>query len=424
MRDGVGRLGRTELTVLLAMATALTALGIDLMLPSFTAIRADLGLPVGSTQTSGLVTTYFLGLAGGQLVYGPLADRFGRRPMLFAGFAIYGAAAIGAALAPSLGWLLFARVVWGFGAAGPRVVVFAIVRDVYDGDRMARAMSTIMAVFILVPVFAPSLGAVVAEATSWRWLLGSCFVVAAALALWARRLPETLADEFRLPLSPGRVAIAARAVVRTRSTVGYTLGMTAFFGAFTAYLGSAELIFGTTFGLSSWFPVLFGVSAAAMGVTAFTNGRVVERVGAHRVASRALAAYLTVATVLFVVALMTAGRPPAWLFLVLIVPLLCSHALTIPNANTLAMQPMKAIAGTAAALIGATQIAGGALLGALLDRAFDGTILPLASGFLGLGILGAVLIRLGERARLSELAAAADGLDPATTVARTPAPRS
>ena len=398
-------LGRVEFTSLLAMSMALAALGIDLMLPAFGAIREDLGLGPTSTAVAGLVTAYFLGLAAGQLVYGPLADRFGRRPALYVGYAIYGLGALLATVAPTLSLLLVSRFVWGLGAAGPRVVTLAVIRDSFEGERMSRAMSFVMAVFILVPVVAPTLGAGIVALGSWRWIFAACVIAVVAMALWSTRLPETLRVEHQLELRFGRVARAAREVVSHRRTATYTLAMTALYGVFTSYIGSAEIIFGETFGRADDFPLIFGGLAAVMGVAMLVNARIVSRVGTRRLAHRVLLAYVAAAALLVVLALVTAGRPPLWLFLVGLAAMLASHALLIPNFNTIAMQPMGAIAGTASSVIGAVQLAVGALLGALLDQAFDGTVLPLAWGFLGYGVLALALVTWAERGELSGLPA-------------------
>jgi DHA1 family bicyclomycin/chloramphenicol resistance-like MFS transporter len=200
---------------------ALTALGIDLMLPAFGAIRSDLDLPANSTAVAGLVTAYLIGLAVGQLAYGPIADRFGRRPTLFAGYVIYALAALITALAPSLPLLLAARFVWGLGAASPRVVTLAMVRDAFEGEQMARTMSMIMAVFILAPVVAPTVGATVVGFASWRWLFGVCAVAATIMAVWATRLLRGLRRDpvARAPRSdatrpPSHAAVRPRRVAR------------------------------------------------------------------------------------------------------------------------------------------------------------------------------------------------------------------
>jgi DHA1 family bicyclomycin/chloramphenicol resistance-like MFS transporter len=394
------KLGRTELTGLLALSMALAALGIDLMLPAFAAIRSDLGLPVDSTAVAGLVTAYFLGLALGQLAYGPISDRFGRKPTLYVGYAVYGVGAVMAALAPSLALLLVARFVWGLGAAGPRVVTLAVIRDTYEGDRMARAMSFVMAVFILVPVLAPTLGAGIEALSSWRWIFVTCAAAVVIMAFWARRLPETLHPEDRMELRVARIAGAARAVVSNRQTVFYTLAMTSLYGVFISYIASSEVIFSDVFDLESSFPLVFGGLAAFMGLGMLANARMVHRLGTRRVAHGVLLGYVVMAVVVAVMALATGGRPPLVAFLPCLAVVLWSHALMIPNFNTLAMMPMGAIAGTASSVIGATQIAVGALLGLVLDQAFDGTILPLSLGFLGYGLLALVLVLVAERGRL------------------------
>lgn len=393
-------LSRLEFTSFLALSMALAALGIDLLLPAYDAIRLDLGLAVDAQAVTGLITAYFLGLAVGQLFYGPIADRYGRKRALAIGYGIYGVAALATALGPSLGVLLLSRFVWGLGAAGPRVVTLAMVRDRYEGEQMAKAMSFIMAVFILVPVIAPTIGAAAVSVVSWRFLAAGCAGAVVIAALWARRIPETLAPEHQLPMTWTRISAAARLVVSNRQTACYTLALTALYGVFASYLASSEPIYSQVFDEGDRFPLIFGGLAAVMGVAMFLNGRVVERVGTRRLAHGVLIGYLTAAGALLIMALLTDGRPPLWLFLIGIAAMLTSHALLIPNFNTISMAPMGAIAGTAAAVIGATQIAVGAVLGALLDRTFDGSILPLSIGFLGYGILAMGLVLFAERGRL------------------------
>lgn len=384
---------RPDLLALLAMAVALTALGIDIMLPAFPAIRTEFGLGAEDATVSRLLTTYFLGLAVGQLAWGPVSDRLGRRRVLYAGFALYGLGALLAAVAPTLELVLGARVLWGLGAAGPRVVVLAVVRDLYVGDRMARAMSTIMAVFLLVPIVAPSLGAAIVAIAPWRWVFGVCVVAAGLVALWALRLPETLAPADRLPLRWGRLTTAVRTVVTTRSTVAHTLAMTALFAAFLGYLGTAELVIGEVFGLRRAFPAVFAALALSLGLAMVINARLVERIGTRTISAWALRSYLGVATTLVVLALLTGGLPPRWLFFTLLPLVLVAHAVLIPNLTSLAMEPLGAVAGTAAAVIGAVQVAGGALGGALLDRRFDGTVTTLTVGFLAAGLVAAAALR-------------------------------
>lgn len=394
------QLGRREFTALLAMSMALSALGIDLMLPAFPAMRRELGLAADSTAVAGLVTAYFLGLALGQLGYGPLADRYGRRAALYLGYGVYAVGAVAATLSPTLPLLLASRFVWGLGAAGPRVVTLAVIRDTFEGEQMSRAMSFIMAVFIVVPVFAPTLGAAVAAAVSWRWLFAGCAAAAVVMAVWAVRLPETLRPEHRRPLRFSPVLRAARVVVSDRRTVGYTLAMASLYGVFASYLGGAEIIFGDTFGQTANFPVLFGGLAAVMGAAMLANARLVGRVGTRQLTHWVLVGYTAAATALFVVSLATGGRPPLAVFVVMMAILLSLQALLIPNFNTIAMAPMGRLAGTASSVIGAAQLSAGAVLGSLLDRAFDGTVLPLSVGAMSYAGVALGFVLWAERGRL------------------------
>lgn len=382
------------------MSMALAALGIDMILPALGAMRLDLGLAPDSTQVAGVITAYFFGLALGQVVYGPLADRFGRKPILYLGYGVYLVGATASALASSLGLMFAARFLWGLGAAGPRVVTLSVVRDRFEGENMSRAMSFIMAVFVLVPIIAPSLGALVASLASWRWVFGVCGLLVGVMAVWALRLEETLDPAHRRTLSLSHIGEAARLVFTNRLTMGYTMALTALFGVFTSYLASSEIIFGEVFGAADEFPILFGAMAAVMGAAMLANAFVVRRFGTRRMAHGVLIVYLAGAMAFLAMAVATEGRPSLVLFLAGLVVMLASHALLIPNFNTIAMDPMKAIAGTASAVIGTISTAGGAMLGAVLDRSFDGTILPMATGFAVLGAVSFGLVLWAERGHL------------------------
>jgi MFS transporter, DHA1 family, multidrug resistance protein len=390
-----------EFTALLALSMALVALGTDIMLPALGAIRAELGLAPDATSVAMLVTAYFVGLAVGQLAYGPLSDRFGRRRALFVGYGIYIAGALASAAAPSLALLVASRFVWGLGAAGPRVVTVAVIRDTYEGERMSRAMSFVMAIFVLVPIIAPLLGAAIVAVASWRWVFGACVVGAVIMTVWALlRLPETLANEHQLELRMRRVATAARVVVSDRQALGYGLAMTVLYGSFMSYLASSEIIIGDAFGRPDLFPAIFATLAAVMGCAMLVNARIVGRVGTRRLGHAMLLIYLGVAGVFLTISIATDGRPQLWVFVACIAPLLASHALLIPNLNTIAMVNMAPVAGTASSIIGATQIALGAALGAMIDQAFAGTVLPLSTGFVTLGVVALGLVLWVERGRL------------------------
>lgn len=376
---------------------ALAALGIDMILPGFAAIRADFGLDESSTAVAGVITTYFFGMALAQLVYGPLADRFGRKPTLYLSLAVYLGGALASALAPDLGLLLLARFLWGLGAAGPRVVTLAMVRDRFQGDEMARAMSFVMAVFIVVPVIAPSLGALVVAWASWRWVFGACALASLVITVWATRLDESLEPTNRMELSSSRIRATSRLIFTNRLTMGYTVALTSLFGVFISYLASSEILFGDVFGVRHLFPLIFGALALVMGVAMLGNGLVVRRFGARRISHSMLLLYIVASGALLVLVIVGSGRPPLAAFLASLVVILVCHALIIPNFNTIAMQPMGEVAGSASAVIGTTSTAGGALIGAIIDRSFDGTVLPHAVAFLVLGVVAAALVCWAEK---------------------------
>jgi DHA1 family bicyclomycin/chloramphenicol resistance-like MFS transporter len=385
---------------MMSMAMACTALGIDLMLPAFGDIRQAFGLAPDSTAVAGIVTAYFVGLALGQVLWGPIADRYGRKATLYAGLAVYMAGAATSALAPSLGVLYAARFAWGIGAAGPRVAALAVVRDSFDGERMARAMSFIMAVFVLVPVVAPSLGAAILAFASWRWVFAFGVIYAAALMVWLRRLPETLREEHRSPLEFTRVLRAAGFVVGNRQTVGYTLALTALFGVFSSYLASSEIIVSEVFDRGPAFPLIFGGLAAVMGAAMLLNGAVVSRFGVRRMVHAVMVAFVVWALALTAYARVHDGVPPFWPFMVSLALMLTLYALLFPNINTIALDPMGSVAGMAAAVTGFVTFAVGASLGAILDRTMGDSVTPLTVGFLALGAAAVLFVLWAERGRL------------------------
>ncbi|MCB1246594.1 MAG: MFS transporter, partial [Acidimicrobiia bacterium] len=203
------RLGRVEFTLMLSMTMACVALAIDAILPAFGALRDGFGLAPDSNDVAAVITFFFFGLAAGQLVWGPLSDAFGRKPILYCGLAVYTVAAIASALAPSLGFVFVSRFIWGFGAAGPQVVMRSVVRDAYQGAAMARAMSFIMAVFIVVPILAPSIGAVILSFGDWPWVFVFTALFGIGIAVWTLRLPETLDIDDRIPFRVERLTKAA-----------------------------------------------------------------------------------------------------------------------------------------------------------------------------------------------------------------------
>lgn len=357
---------------------ALMAVGLDLILPGFAEVRSAFDLGDGSNQVGQVITFYFFGLAIAQLVWGPLADRFGRKPVLYAGVGIYVIGAAASALAPTFEALLAARVFWGMGAAGARVCATAIIRDRFVGDRMAKAMSQIMAVFVLVPVVAPSVGALILRVLPWQAVFWASALWAVGAALWSLRLEETLDPAHVRELSLSQVTRSYIEVARVPVTLGYTIATMFLQVAFTLYLANSELIIGEIFGRPGQFPVIFGVVAIGFGLAAFLNSRLVERFGMDRMIGSVLIASVTGAALLVLVSVLGDGLPSFWLFMPLTGFVLSTFMLLMPNMNTAALTPVGHIAGSASALTSAIRIGVGSAIAGVITRWIDDSVTPFA----------------------------------------------
>ncbi len=389
------RLGRQEFITLMALLMSIAAIGVDLMLPAMGAIRESFGMLPDSTAVAGLVTAYILGLAASQLVYGILSDRFGRKPLLYAGIGLYVLGGLASMLAPSFGFLLVARFIWGLGGAGPRVLTLSIVRDTYEGAEMARLMSFILGVFILVPAVAPSIGAVLTDLVGWRGTFGFALVIAVLIGVWSLRLPESLAPERRRSIDRRAVLESAKIVLTNRVTVLSTLTLTLLFGVFLSYIASSELIFTEVFGRGPQFPLIFGSIALVMAVGMFINSWLVGRFGVTKLIRLMILGYFLASMSLVAVVLLAGGTPGFWVFTLSLAVMVLFQSILIPNLNTLAMGPMGAVAGIASAVIGTVSTGLAALIGAFIDRLFDGTVVPLSlafavGGFLCFGLVRAI----------------------------------
>ena len=313
----------------------------------------------------------------------------GRRLPLLIGLAIYVGGSIAALFAPSFAWLIAARILQGLGGAAGRTIGTAVVRDSFSGRDMARTMSFVMMVFIIVPMVAPAIGQWLLTIGTWRWSFGALLAVGLVAIVWvALRLPETWRPKpgvARLRLSQSLHAVLSNPVTRA---YGLAAGLT--FGCLVAYISSAQQVFVDVYDLGRLFPLAFGAVASAMAFAAFTNAMLVKRLGMRRLSHTALVAFIAVS--LTMVGLHLWGRPP---FLVLLVLLgLCFYlfALMQANFNAIAMHPVGHVAGMAASLLGAFVTGAGVVLGGIIGRMFNGTALPLAVGFAVLSICAFLVI--------------------------------
>jgi len=391
-----------EFILLVTALMATTALGIDLMLPAFPEIRQQFAMASDSTEVAWIITAYFLGMAAGPWLYGPASDRFGRRIPLLAGLTLYAIAATTAALAPTWQLIVIARFVWGLGAAGPRSLSVAMIRDRYEGDAMARLMSMIMAVFLLVPIIAPSVGAGLIAVLPWRAVFWFPAVMAVVLMFWSRRLPETLPLGRRRPFTWRAVGEAAREVVTHRQTMGLTIAMTFLFAIMTTYLAGSEVILEDVYGYGVWFPLFFGVIAVMLAINSLNNARLINRLGVVRLVRVQAIIGVVAAIVLLGTAFTGGGKPNFWLFTLILCVVLPTVQGLSPNSNSLAMSPVPHVAGTASSIIATVTSAGGALLGGLASSAFDGTVRPFAIYVFVFIVLAAVFILWGTALRKAD----------------------
>jgi DHA1 family bicyclomycin/chloramphenicol resistance-like MFS transporter len=390
-----------EFVALIALMMGVTAYSIDNLLPAFDYIREEFRVE-NPNDLQLLVYGYMIAFGIAQLAYGPLADMFGRRPVLLGGTLIFALGSALAIFAPSFSVLMAARIIQGIGTAAARVLAVAVVRDRYSGREMARVMSLAMMVFLIVPILAPAIGAGLVALGSWRLVFWSMLALALILALWfGLRMPETLHPQYRLPFSAARIGAAARLTLTTRVALGYSLGVGLLMGCMLAYVGSAQQILETSvYNLGPSFTIYFALVAGTMAFASLGNSLLVRRFGMRRLSHTGMCGFVLIAALQLVTALAYSGQPPLALFILMISLNLFLFALTVPNFNAMAMEPLGAVAGTAASLIGASTTLIGALCGAVIGRAFDGTVIPLAVGFLTLSTVCLATVLWTERGML------------------------
>ena len=312
-QEGVKRPGTREMTALLAGLMALNAFAIDSMIPALADIGRSLHV-AHENDVQLVVIAYFIGFASTQLLWGPLADRFGRKPILAAGVTLYGAFALLCAISGSFPLLIASRAAMGASAAVTRVLVVAMVRDLFEAEAMARVMSLVFMTFMLVPVLAPNMGQLILLFAPWRAIFVVIAVYAVIMLGWSwARLPETLHPEFRRPLSWGGTAKAIAATVRERQSLGYTVAMTVSFSALVAYISSIQQIIFDAFHEGRFIGLVFASIAAPMALASYLNSRVVGRFGLRRVGHTAALAFMLVTAVHAVITL--AGFETLWTFI-------------------------------------------------------------------------------------------------------------
>ena len=382
----------TQVIAFLAAMGARMAFGIDASLPAFDEIRPAFGMASNDTRVTLIITTYFIGMSFGQIFYGPLADRFGRAPILRFGLMLYMVGALFAMVATDFTFLLGSRLIWGFGAAAASVLRTTITRDLYHGDQMARIISITMAFFLLGPIVAPLIGEGLINFGSWRWPFGASAVLAIGMLFWSYRFGETLNPANQRPLKLGPTVEAIKKVTTTRVTVVYTLAMTLSFGAFFVYLASAQPIFDVIYGRVDWFPLLFAASGVIEMGAFFVVPRFIVRYGTHRVALISLTITLAISLVLLFFTWPAQGTPNFWIWFVGVMLANIFIAMLIPVGMAQALEPMEELAGTASGIIGLVTMGGATVIAGFINAQLAHSVTPMIMSYVVLSGVSLVII--------------------------------
>lgn len=392
-----------EFVILIALIISLVALSIDAMLPALPEIAADLNVTrINDSQY--VILVFFAGMAFGQLFFGPLSDSIGRRPAILSGLLLFAAGCLLSIVAVDFTQMLLGRLLQGLGAAGPRIVSIALVRDQYKGRDMARVMSFVMTVFILVPVFAPAVGQGILLVADWRFifLMFLCLILVVGLWFWQRQ-PETLARENRIVFSFAQMMLDIKGILGIRAALGYTLTMGFIFGAFIGYLSSSQQIFQQQYQLHGLFPLYFGILATAIGSASLLNARLVMRFGMRRLSRIALCSICLLSFPFYLLSLFFDGHPHLNLLMAYLLMVLFCFGVLFGNLNALAMEPLGHIAGLGSAVVGSISTLISVVFGVIVADAYDNTVLPLVLGFAIFGLAGLLAMRWTEAGLAAEI---------------------
>ena len=383
---------QAEFVIILSLMMSLTALATDAMLPALPQIGADLQVHSANNRQL-VVSSLFLGLAVGQLFFGPLSDKTGRKPAIYGGLSVFVIGSLISVFSFSFPMMLVGRLLQGTGVSSPRAVGLALVRDRFEGRAMARIMSFVTTVFILVPMIAPSMGQALLLFTGWRSIFGAFVLLAIITLLWfGLRMPETLAPEDRAPFSLQRILSAMGEIFRTRPALGFTVTAGFISGAHLGYLNSSQQIFQEEYGLGDLFPIYFAIIALSIGLASFLNARMVMRFGMHFLVRWALIIMLGLAISSASVALIAGGQPPLWFLMIYLMTTFFTVGILFGNQNALAMEPLGRIAGIGAAVVGSLSTFISVPIGTLIGQSYNGTVLPLVIGMATMAGLSLIVL--------------------------------
>jgi len=398
MKKGeIPELGFAEFISLTAMMMSLVALSVDTMLPALSEIGRDFGV-IDNNNSQLIISLFFLGMAFGQLLYGPVSDNTGRKPAIYVGYGLFITGCVLSLVATNLYVMLAGRFLQGFGTAGPRIVSIAIVRDRYEGSAMARVMSFVMTVFIIVPIIAPALGQGLLFFAGWRAIFASFLILALLTLVWfALRQPETLPKEKRVPFSLKRIISTMGIIFGNRSAIGYTVTAGLVFGFFFGYLNSAQQIFQEVYALGAAFPFYFAFLALSIGGASLFHARFVLHHTMQSLSQRALISISVLSAGFFFLALWYHGHPPLWTLMAYLFATFFGTGILFGNLNALAMESLGKIAGIGAGVVGSLSTLISIITGTAIGQSYNGSVLPLTAGFFMLSLASLAAMRWAEK---------------------------
>ncbi|WP_296385641.1 multidrug effflux MFS transporter [Winogradskyella sp.] len=390
-----------EFVVLMAALMSIVALSIDAVLPALPIIGDYLNVsnPLDNPK---LITTIFLGLGFGQLLFGPLSDSFGRKPIVYAGFILFIIASIICITAKSFEMMLFGRVLQGIGLAAPRTMSIAMIRDSYEGDYMAKIISIVVMVFILIPVIAPTLGQFLMNHYHWKFIFTFTLAFGILVILWFwLRQPETLNDKYRIPYRLSIFKTGTIQFFKIKSAVIYTLLSGFITGSFMVYLSTSQQIFEKQYDLAEEFPLIFASLAISVGLATFMNSQLVVKYGMKRIVHISMISFILISLVF--IALYHSGNNPSIEILITFFALqFFTIGFLFGNLRALAMQPMGHIAGIGSALNGFISTVMAVPIANYIGSFITDSVTPLFVGFLICGLISIILFYSNSN-RISKL---------------------
>jgi DHA1 family bicyclomycin/chloramphenicol resistance-like MFS transporter len=370
-----------EFVAMMASLMSIVALAIDALLPALDYI----GFSIGTTKSSDtqlLITMIFLGLGLGPLLFGPISDSLGRKPVVFMGFSIFIIASIICIFSESLLWMVFGRILQGVGLSAPRTIAIAMVRDSYKGDYMARIMSFITVVFLLVPIIAPAMGKFVLDHYNWQAIFYIQLIFSVLVSYWFwKRQPETLPLEKRIKFTSHIFPDGLKELFKFKKTIAFTIISGFITGSFMVYLSASQQVFHTQYNLREEFPFIFAGLAIAIGMATFLNGTLVVKYGMEKIINRALFTFFGV-SLLYIILFYNTPNPSVYILLTFFAMQFFSIGFLFGNLRAMAMEPIGHIAGIGAAITGFISTMMAVPISIYIGKFVDDTALPLFIGFL------------------------------------------